>query len=178
MFVRPLGARRLDVTQKTMTEKDALVAHFSREYETTLRLLKAFPAEKSELKPSEKSKTARELAWMLVLNQMVVVPTIAGDLKPGAFPPVPQTWAEIIPAIERAHILSTAKLESVSEEQLNNSLKMPSGPNKVDDKRIADALWFFFYDSIHHSGQFSVYARVAGANLQSIYGPTADEQWW
>ena len=30
-------------------------------------------------------------------------------------------------------------------------------------------------DHIHHRGQISVYMRLAGAKLPSIYGPTADE---
>jgi uncharacterized damage-inducible protein DinB len=28
---------------------------------------------------------------------------------------------------------------------------------------------------IHHRGQFSVYLRLVGARVPSIYGPTADE---
>jgi uncharacterized damage-inducible protein DinB len=29
----------------------------------------------------------------------------------------------------------------------------------------------------HHRGQFSVYLRMVGAKVPSIYGPTADETW-
>jgi uncharacterized damage-inducible protein DinB len=32
-------------------------------------------------------------------------------------------------------------------------------------------------DQIHHRGQFSVYLRLAGARVPSVYGPTADETW-
>ena len=40
---------------------------------------------------------------------------------------------------------------------------------------LGDALWFELFDHIHHRGQLSVYVRLAGAKLPSIYGPTADE---
>jgi uncharacterized damage-inducible protein DinB len=38
-------------------------------------------------------------------------------------------------------------------------------------------LWFILNDEIHHRGQFSVYLRIAGARVPSIYGPSADEPW-
>jgi uncharacterized damage-inducible protein DinB len=32
-----------------------------------------------------------------------------------------------------------------------------------------------FLDLVHHRGQMSVYIRLAGGKLPSIYGPSADE---
>ena len=166
------------MTQKTMSEKDMLVGAFEREYQTTLKLLRAYPADQAELKPAEKLKTARELAWMLVLNQMVVGPTIDANLQPGMFPKAPDTWAEVVPGFEREHLKSVAKLEALTDEQLNHTVKLPVGPGQIADVRIADALWMFLNDTIHHRGQLTVYARIAGGKLPSIYGPTADEPWW
>jgi uncharacterized damage-inducible protein DinB len=40
---------------------------------------------------------------------------------------------------------------------------------------LGQALWYELFDHIHHRGQISVYMRLAGAKLPSIYGPTADE---
>jgi uncharacterized damage-inducible protein DinB len=39
-------------------------------------------------------------------------------------------------------------------------------------------LWFILHDQIHHRGQFSVYLRIAGGKVPSIYGPSADEPWF
>jgi len=33
-------------------------------------------------------------------------------------------------------------------------------------------------DQIHHRGQLSVYVRMAGGKVPSIYGPSADEPWY
>lgn len=166
------------MTQKTMTERDGMLAAFEREFVTTHKVLKAYPADQCELKPAEKLKTARELGWMLVMNQMVVVPTIAADLKPGMFPEAPKTWNEVLASHEREHKNTMAKLEQMSDDQMNGTLKLPVGPGQIADVRIGDALWMFLYDSIHHRGQFTVYTRIAGGKLPSVYGPTADEPWW
>ncbi len=55
---------------------------------------------------------------------------------------------------------------------------MPSGPNGATVTfRRADARWMFFYDSIHHRGQMTVYLRAVGGRVPSIYGGSADEPW-
>ena len=166
------------MTQKTMSEKDRFAATLEQEAKTTLKILKAYPADQLALKPGAASKPAGEIAWMLVLNQMVVDPTLRGDLQPGGFPPAPGSMKEIIAAFEQNHRDAMSKLAKASESDLDLTLKLPVGPKQIADVRRGDALWMFLFDSIHHRGQLSVYFRVAGAKLPSIYGPTADEPWW
>jgi uncharacterized damage-inducible protein DinB len=45
------------------------------------------------------------------------------------------------------------------------------------DVRVIDILWFMLMDSIHHRGQLSVYVRMTGGKVPSIYGPSGDEPW-
>ncbi len=167
------------MAQQAMTERDMYLMNFEREYQTTLKCLKAYPAAKSELKPAEKSKSARELGFMLAMGQMVagVVATTTEIL---AAPDVkaPATWAEVLGAFEHAHADSVAKLEKLSEAEFNAPFKVASGPGgQTTTMRRADALWFFATDQVHHRGQFSVYLRIAGGKVPSIYGPSADEPW-
>ena len=164
--------------QQTMTERDAYLDRFEREYQTTLRVLKAYPKEKGELKPTPTMKSARELAWMLVLNQGVVEAVINNDLRPGGLPEAPKDMQQIVPEFEKAHRNAVAKLGHVKDEDYNSTVKLPVGPKQIGEMRKADALWFFLNDTIHHRGQLSVYMRLAGGKLPSIYGPTADEPWW
>jgi hypothetical protein len=166
------------MTTQTTTEKEAFIATFEREYQTTLNVLRAYPAAKSDLKPAEKLKTARELGWMLVLNQSVLVPVMAGDLRPGTLPGPPATWDEVLPAFEREHRTTMSKLQELDEQQLQGTVKMPVGPGQMGDVRIGEALWFFLSDTIHHRGQFTVYLRLAGGKVPSVYGPSADEPWF
>jgi uncharacterized damage-inducible protein DinB len=165
--------------QQTMTERDMYLAGFEREYQTTLKLLKAYPAGKSELRPSEKSKTARELAFMLAMGQ--AAPGMAVTLNEILGPPpveAPATWAEVLGAFEHLHADSLAKLKGMTDAQFNAPFTIAVGPGgKTATMRRADVLWFFGMDHVHHRGQFSVYMRIAGAKVPSIYGPSADEPW-
>lgn len=43
-----------------MTEKEMFIQTWEREFQTTLKVLKAYPATKLDLKPHERSRSARE----------------------------------------------------------------------------------------------------------------------
>ncbi|MHB8852143.1 MAG: DinB family protein [Ignavibacteriaceae bacterium] len=53
----------------------------------------------------------------------------------------------------------------------------PVAPKKMGDVRCIDLAWMMLLDMIHHRGQFSIYLRMAGGKVPSIYGPSADEPW-
>src|SRR5687768_13762473 len=46
-----------------------LLDAMEREHATTVRVLRAFPPDKLDLQPHPRSKTARDLAWLFVLEQ-------------------------------------------------------------------------------------------------------------
>ena len=164
--------------QQTMTERTKYIETFEREYQTTLKLMKLFPADKLGLKPSPTSSAAREVLWTLFLGQAVIGMVLEKDvLTPEGMPPAPATLAEILGAFEGAHRETLAKLEKFTDAQMNTTLKMPVGPKQMSDVRRGDALWMFQYDNIHHRGQLSVYQRIAGGKVPSIYGPSGDEPW-
>jgi len=166
------------MAQQTMTEKDMFLQNFEREYQTTLKVLRAFPANQGELKPTPKMKTAREIAWMLALNQMVPGAVIQGELTPGGFPDAPASYDAVVAGFEKAHKDIMPALSALSDADWNATIEMPTGPKQMGTWRKGDAFWFFLSDTVHHRGQFSVYLRMAGGKLPSIYGPTADEPWW
>ena len=51
------------------------------------------------------------------------------------------------------------------------------GSKQEGDIRVGDLLLDMLNMTIHHRGQLSVYLRIAGAKVPSIYGPSADELW-
>ncbi len=166
------------MTQKTATEKDMFLQAFERESATTLKLLKAYPANKGEFKPHEKSRTAKELAWTFVTEQGMVDMALKGNIDfSQPTPKAPPTYAEAVTAFEKACRETSTKVSKASEDDLNRPMKFPVGPGKLGDFRSADVMWMSLMDQIHHRGQFSVYLRMAGAKVPSIYGPTADEPW-
>src|SRR5437867_7953231 len=62
---RPSQRKESTMTQQTMTEKDMFLKTWDREFETTLRLLRAYPEMKLDLKPAEKLRPASELIWTI-----------------------------------------------------------------------------------------------------------------
>ncbi|MGH7568455.1 MAG: DinB family protein [Gemmatimonadales bacterium] len=69
------------------------------------------------------------------------------------------------------------KVRKADDAYLNTTVKFFTGPKQMGDVRRLDFLWFLLMDMVHHRGQFSVYLRMAGGQVPSIHGPSADEQW-
>ena len=143
-----------------------------REMQTTLRVLQAYPESGISLKPAEKSRTAAELAMILAVEERVLksmIQTGSTDLTLLNYQ-APSSMAEIIAIWQQAVAANDAALAGMSTADLEKPVTfygrhMP----------FQDALWYELFDHIHHRGQLSVYMRLAGAKLPSIYGPTADE---
>lgn len=160
--------------------KEQFLDGFERETATTLKVLKAYPESQSELRPHEKMKTARELAAMFTMEMALVDKVVRGTY---AFPPtgspVPETWSDVIDAFERDR---TSCLEGIrqarDEDLLTGKTTFMVAPKKTDDWPTMEFLWFLLCDQIHHRGQLSVYLRLAGGKVPSIYGPSADEPWF
>ena len=160
--------------------KQQFVDAFERETAVTLKVLKAYPESQSELKPHEKLKTARELAAMFTMEMAIVDKVVRGTYAwPPKPPPVPETWSNVIDAFEQVR---NSCLEGISqardEDLLAGKATFMLGPKNVGDWPTMEFLWFLLCDQIHHRGQLTVYSRLAGGKVPSIYGPSADEPWF
>ena len=165
-----------------MSAKDAFLRTYDEEHARTMRLLRSYPTDKLDLKPAPILKSARELAWVFVLERglgtSIWNDAFANGVPAGRTPPAaPQNWNEILDALEKAHRDYGNLVRNASDEDLRKQVHFLVGPKKMGQMSRMDSCWFLLHDQIHHRGQFSIYARMAGAKLASIYGPTADEQW-
>lgn len=160
-----------------MTEKETFLKTWEREFQTTLKVLKAYPADKLDLKPHERSRSARELAWTFVVEENVIHGVIKGQIDFQNIPEPPATLREILTTYENTHKEMVKKVNGLSGEDFHTSIKFPVGPKQMGDVRRGDIFWMMVMDSVHHRGQFSVYLRMAGGKVPSIYGPSADEPW-
>jgi uncharacterized damage-inducible protein DinB len=165
-------------TSQVDQARDQLARAFERELATTRRVLANFPPEKSELQPHPRLKVARELAWMLVLEQKLCISAIEGTLDmSSAFTPPPASFREVVSAFEAAASEVVASIRGSSENQLRGTVKFFVAPKTVGDVPNIEFLWFILHDHIHHRGQLTVYLRMADGKVPSIYGPSADEPW-
>ena len=158
--------------------KQQFATAYAREHQTTLKVLRAFPADQSSYRPHERSSTAHQLGWTFVMENNMAVAALRGPLKlGGGMPPAPATFDEIIAAYEASAKDMLTTLESTPDSRMFETINFFTGPKQMGEFRVIDFLWFMLMDSIHHRGQMSVYLRCAGGKVPSIYGPSADEPW-
>jgi uncharacterized damage-inducible protein DinB len=161
-----------------MNEKEMFLNTWDQEHNTTVRVLKAFPAGKDDLKPAPLCKSAVELAGVFVTEQSGMIGGIVkGQIDWAGFHKPPATMHEAISNLEKGHSAEVAAVRGMSDEEWNSEMEFPVGPKKMGKVRRGDLLWSIVHDMIHHRGQFSIYLRMAGGKVPSIYGPTADEPW-
>jgi uncharacterized damage-inducible protein DinB len=162
-----------------MSEKQAFLDAWDRESATTMKVLRAFPGNKEDLKPHPSCRSAKDLAWTFVFEGVAGAQATQGEMKmpPPGMPEKPANWQAVVGEVEKALKGFGEKVRKADESHLNTTVKFMAGPKKMADMRRLDVLWFMLNDQIHHRGQFSVYLRMAGGKVPSIYGPSADEKW-
>ena len=69
------------------------------------------------------------------------------------------------------------KIKKAGEELFSRTIKFWVTKGRVGNVKVGELLWDLRHDQIHHRGQLSVYLRLVGAKVPSIYGPSADEPW-
>ncbi|HYI09976.1 MAG TPA: DinB family protein [Thermoanaerobaculia bacterium] len=151
---------------------------FERETATTRKVLHAFPVDQNQFRPHERSMTAHMLGWIMVGEETLMLKVLHGEpLLTGNFPKPPATWQEVLDAFDER---CREMLEAIDATDLAN-VPTPTfmvGPKQTGEIPPLEFLWFMLHDQIHHRGQFSVYLRMAGGKVPSIYGPSGDEPWF
>jgi uncharacterized damage-inducible protein DinB len=141
------------------------------EFAITKNVLGAYPEDKMNLKPAEKSRTARELFAVFIREEYVCRGIMRGDLRRADSPQsLPDGSHDMLELLTQIHNEVQEMISQAGDHELNRIIDFYG-----HQIRAIDALWAELHDQIHHRGQFSVYLRLAGAKVPSIYGPTADE---
>jgi len=158
--------------------KRQYLERFASELERTLRVLDAFPPGRDDFKPHERSGTAVRVAHPFIKENGAVIRAARGEwtLQPNV-PPPPATVAEARETYARGARELMEAVRDMPESRLDEAVTFFTGPGTTGPVRIHDMLWFMLLDSVHHRGQLSVYVRMAGGKVPSIYGPSADEPW-
>jgi uncharacterized damage-inducible protein DinB len=165
-------------TKLPLSPKKQFLDAYQREHGTTMKILKAFPADQQDFKPHPTSNSALQLAWTFAIEQMLCSEALKGPLNFGAgFPKSPPTMAEAIAAFEANYKKVLQQVENASDEDLAQPVAFPTGPGQMGEQPRIGLLWFMLMDQIHHRGQLSVYLRMVGGKVPSIYGPSKDEPW-
>jgi uncharacterized damage-inducible protein DinB len=160
--------------------KQQFLDAYDRELATTMRVLRSYPESRLDLQPHEKCKNARDLAWVFVaergLAEMVLTNKFPEGMQ-GEMPQPPESWDDLLRALESASAGYRALVEALPEERMGGTVPFFTGPKTIGEIPLMDFLWMMLNDEIHHRGQFSIYLRMADGRVPSIYGPSADEPW-
>jgi uncharacterized damage-inducible protein DinB len=165
----------------TARGKEEFLRTYDDEHARTMKVLKAYPTDKLDLRPHPKAKTARELAFVFTLERYlgkkVWNDEFAKSAPSGTPPSAPENWDELLAGLEKASQEFRDLVAGASDETLSENVHFFTGPKTMGEISRKDWIWFLVHDQIHHRGQFSVYLRMADGKVPSIYGPSADEPW-
>ena len=162
--------------------KQQFLNAYDKEHAITMRLLRAYPADKLDLRPHSMCKSARDLAWVFAiecgLGTKLWHDEFAKGVPSGGAPTAPpQNWNDVLAAIEKTYQDFRKLVSSASDEELSKKTHFFVAPKTMGEMTRLEMVGFLLNDQIHHRGQFSIYQRMAGGKVPSIYGPTADEPW-
>jgi uncharacterized damage-inducible protein DinB len=162
-----------------MTIVDLFEAQLEREAAISRRVLARVPEGRPDWKPHEKSMPLGYLSILVAtMPSWIAMAILQDDLDIGTGAK-PTTWSSSRELLE-THDQAVAKARDALRGTPDDHLMTPwrllvAGRTVMEAPRhvvIADT----FTHLAHHRGQLSVYLRLNGAAVPSIYGPTADER--
>jgi uncharacterized damage-inducible protein DinB len=101
------------------------------------------------------------------------------DLNPpggsGYRPPTTETRAKLLAAHDESVARGLAALRTTTDQHLATSWKLLVGGRVVMEQPRHEVIADTFMHLAHHRGQLTVYLRLNGVPVPSLYGPSADE---
>jgi uncharacterized damage-inducible protein DinB len=165
------------------TLHQAFISQLEAEAPRTRRALEHVPAGHDDFKPHEKSMPFGRLA-MLVAQMPSWIPLVLNQDELDVMPKAGQsnvnqkplhTAAELVQALDANVVAAREALARTSDEHLQTTWKMLAGGKVVNEEPRYVVLRDTFAHLAHHRGQLTVYLRLVGGTVPSIYGPSADD---
>jgi uncharacterized damage-inducible protein DinB len=161
---------------------ELLIAELDREVPRSRRALAEVPAGKYDWKPHDRSMILGYLAnlvatmpqWMtmgITKNELDVAPASGSAMSGEKL----ETSDALVKALDKTAADARAALAGATDEFLMTPWKLLARGQVV----METPRWEMIQDTInhwaHHRGQMTVYLRLLGARVPSIYGPSADD---
>ena len=159
-----------------------LPAEFDREVERSRRALEQVPEGKYEWKPHPKSMIFGYLANMVATipswiameinqDQLDVAPADGAKMESKRL----DMSAELLKALDKAAADARSAFAKTSDEHLMTNWRLLARGQVV----MESPRYVMIQDTLnhwsHHRGQMTVYLRLMGAKVPSLFGPSADD---
>ena len=161
---------------------ELLLAELDREAARTRRVLESVPMGHDDFTPHDKSMPFGRLVGLVATMPSwvsLVVDQEELDLTPaqgsGQYQPPPMD--QIVSVHDGFVAKARASLQQTTDEYLfTTNWRLKAGGSVVMNERRHIVLRDTFSHWSHHRGQVTVYLRLVGGTVPSVFGPSADDQ--
>ncbi len=154
-----------------MITKENLLKLLRKEFATTLKVMQAFPPDRLDFTAHERSSNAGKLLTTFVFEMALIQSYNFGkELDRSKFSTKPDSLQKLISDFEKESSNVIGAVEKMPEKDLNKQIEFAGRKFAADEFML-----MMLFDQIHHRGQMSVYIRMTGGKVPSIYGPSADD---
>ena len=163
-----------------MKMTELFLAQLEREIAGTRSALARVPEGKNDWKPHEKSMPLGYLAALVAtmpgwLEAMIKNDEIDFRAPHSYRTPDFNSNRELIEGFEKSLKSGRNALAATTDEHLMTNWRMRAGEHIISEQQRYIVIQDTFTHLAHHRGQLTVYLRLTGALVPSIYGPSADE---
>jgi len=157
---------------------DSILMELDQEAQTTKRVLDRIPEDKLAWKPHPKAFSLGQLALHIAsVPGSVAAAAVPDSMEaPNFSQPEPKSRREVLDTFSKS--LENAKdvLKKMDDARLMSMWSLTkNGKVLMSVPRIGFIRSILMNHNYHHRGQLSVYLRILGVPVPSIYGPSADE---
>ena len=147
------------------------------------RVLEQVPTGKRDWKPQERSMQLGYLSdlvanipsWVgmaITLDELDIAPKDGPKYVPAPL----NTSAELVAALDKAVAQARGALQKTTDAHLETSWRLLASGHLALKQPRHHVIRDTFLHSAHHRGQMTVYLRLLGSKVPSVYGPTADDR--
>lgn len=155
-----------------MILKPDLIKMLQKEFATTEKVLYAYPENKLDFKPHERSQNARGLITTFIFEMFLMkIYAFGENINRAIFKEYnPDNLGILISDFTKHSSDIISGLRDIPEEKLSAAVEFAGTKFSA-----SDFILMMLHDQIHHRGQLTVYLRMAGGKVPSVYGPSADD---
>lgn len=157
-----------------MTAGALFLKYWEKEGAATRKVLSRIP-ENSTYAPDPKSRPAREIAWLIVREEIALGEGLRTKKLEWTEVPAPATMKEVLAEYDRHHDEITKQFRAMDDAAWEGKVPFLFGGQEVMKESAYENAFGFLFDIIHHRGQITTYLRAMGSTVPAIYGPSADE---